>query len=206
MLREVPGRKNRAEEPVGAGSAGRRGASASQGCEGEAGRWCDRASHGQPEPRPALGSASEGCRSAGCGSRQCRRRRATAATVTGQLVQGERHTTERVVAHAGKLGGSEDATAASSAAAPMAIALWHPRASSGEREGEVRESQRELGRWAFTKGGRRDATGRQGRGCTRRRWRGRAHAWLPRTGHAASFGAFPRTPGGRRSGRSGTRI
>ena len=54
----------------------------------------------------------------------------------------------------------------------MAAALWHPRASSGEREGEVRESQRELGRWAFTKGGRRDATGRQGRGCTRRQWRG----------------------------------
>ena len=127
---------------------------------------------GQPEPRPALGSAGRGCRRAGCGSRQRRRRRATAATVTGQLVQGERHTTERVVAHAGKLGGSEDATAASSAAAPMATALWHPRASSGEREGEVRESQRELGRWAFTKGGRRDATGRQGRGCTRRQWRG----------------------------------
>jgi len=40
------------------------------------------------------------------------------------LVQGERHTTERVVAHAGKLGGSEDATAASSAAAPMVTVLW----------------------------------------------------------------------------------
>jgi len=38
-------------------------------------------------------------------------------------VQGERRTTEKVVAHAGKPGGSEDAVAASSAAAAMATAL-----------------------------------------------------------------------------------
>jgi len=43
-----------------AGSADRRGASASRGGEGEAGRWCGRASRGQPEPRPALGSAGGG--------------------------------------------------------------------------------------------------------------------------------------------------
>ena len=72
------------------------------------------------------------------------------AAVTGQLVQAERRTTEKVVAHVGKPGGSEDTEAASSAAAPMATALWHSRAGSGEREGEVRKSQRELGRWAFT--------------------------------------------------------
>ena len=50
---------------VVAGSADRRGASASRGGEGEAGRWCSRASRGQPEPRLALGSASRGCRRAG---------------------------------------------------------------------------------------------------------------------------------------------
>ena len=52
----------------------------------------------------------------------------------------------KVVAHVeareGTQGGG-DAAAASSAAAPMAAALWHSRAGSGEREGEVRESQRE---------------------------------------------------------------
>ena len=50
-----------------ASSADRRGASASQGGEGEAGQWCGRASRGQLEPRFALGSAGRGCRRAGCG-------------------------------------------------------------------------------------------------------------------------------------------
>ena len=62
------------------------------------------------------------------------------------MVQGERHTIERVVAHAGKLGGSEDAAAASSAAAPMVAALWHSRAGSRlerERRWGARGSERE---------------------------------------------------------------
>ena len=50
-----------------AGSADRRGASASRGGEGEAGRWCGRASHGQPDPRPALGSAGKAVGNAGGG-------------------------------------------------------------------------------------------------------------------------------------------
>ena len=54
---------------------------------------------GQPESRPALGSAGRGCRRAGCGSRQRRRRRATAAAVTGKNSAGG-------AAHDGEGGGA----------------------------------------------------------------------------------------------------
>jgi len=54
-------------------------------------------------------------------------------------MRGRRRGEAEMVAHAGKLGGSEDAMAASSAAAPMVAALWHSRAGSGEREGASRE-------------------------------------------------------------------
>ena len=90
---------------------------------------------GQPEPRPALGSAGRGCRRAGCGNRQRRRQRATAAVVTGKIVQGERRTTEKVVAHAGKPRGSEDAAAQAQRRRP-----WRPR--SGTRA-QALESERE---------------------------------------------------------------
>jgi len=55
---------------------------------------------------------------------------------------------------------------------------------------------------------------RRAQGCDRGRprgngalqWRERAHAWSPRTGHAASVGAFPRTPGERWSKHGGAQV
>jgi hypothetical protein len=121
-------------------------------------------------------------------------------------VQGERRTTEKVVAHAGKPGGSEDAAAQAQRRRP-----WRPR--SGTRA-QALESERERSERARGSSGAglslKEGVGTRqgGRGVDARvsNGGGRAHAWLPRTGHAASFGVFPRTPGGRRSGRSGTRI
>ena len=123
--------------------------------------------------------------------------------MTGQLVQGERHTTERVVAHAGKLGGSEDATAASSAAAPMVAALWHSRAGSGEREGASREWRGGWGGCAGAPPHRQQGAGRVAKGGTRGSGGG---AWRPRTGRVSSVGAFSRTGGGRRRDQRGTRF
>jgi len=62
-----------------------------------------------------------------------RRRRVMAAAVTGQWVKGERRMTEKVMAHSGKPGGSEDAAAASLAATPMAAARLG--AERSERQG-----------------------------------------------------------------------
>ena len=162
---------------------------------------------GQPEPRPALGSAGRGCRRAGCGSRQRRRRRATAAAVTGKIVQGERRTTEKVEVHAGKPGGSEDAAAASSAATPMAAARLG--AERSERQGvrgamERRERRRgPLGRSVLEAQGAR----RRDREAGTRQRQGRpARAWLPRSWSRVAVRPIQRTGGVRRSVRRGARV
>ena len=159
---------------------------------------------GQPEPRPALGSAGRGCRRAGCGNRQRRRRRATAAAVTGKIVQGERRTTEKVVVHAGKPGGSEDAAAASSATAPMETALWRAcTRRKNAREGEWR-GEWGLGqlRHSVEAAGARQRV--RARGSGGRQWWRRAPAWLPRMGQVPPVEAFHRARGGQRRGQGGT--
>ena len=160
---------------------------------------------GQPEPCPALGSADRGCRRAGCGSRQRRRRRATAAAVTGKIVQGERRTTEKVVAHAGKPGGSEDAAAQAQRRRP-----WRPR--SGTRA-QALESERERSERARGSSGARlslqegagDATG-QPRGKRSATMAGALCAWRPRPGHAPPIGAFYRARGGQQCRQGGEPI
>ena len=117
--------------------------------------------------------------------------------------RGRRRGEAEMVAHAGKLGGSEDATAASSAAAPMVAALWHSRAGSGEREGASREWR---GGWRGRAGApphRQQGAGRVAKGGTRGSGGG---AWRPRTGRVSSVGAFSRTVGGRRRDQRGTRF
>ena len=117
--------------------------------------------------------------------------------------RGRRRGEAEMVAHVGKLGGSEDATAASSAAAPMVAALWHSRAGSGEREGASREWR---GGWRGRAGApphRQQGAGRVAKGGTRGSGGG---AWRPRTGRVSSVGAFSRTGGGRRRDQRGTRF
>jgi len=82
---------------------------------------------------------------------------------------------------------------------------------NSEREGEssASECQREpegaraLG-FHYRRAHGRDRGRPRGNGALQ--WRERAHAWSPCTGHAASVGAFPRTPGERRSEHGGAQV
>ena len=79
---------------------------------------------------------------------------------------------------------------------------------NSEREGESRASEcqrepegaRALG-FHYRRAQGRDRGRPRGNGALQ--WREHAHAWSSRTGHAASVGAFPRTPGERRSEHGG---